>query len=177
MVWYFEKNQIDFYTSAETLSSEPKSCPECRQSVTMAQTRRIYFHLSSVIDNVQNYVEYLDTVITTKNNKLHMATVQLENLRNEWRTKLREKDHEIQRLTEKLKHREDFEKLEKLNAKIEKLKSKLREVRNTKFKLRKTSHRILINFRFFLGGNFVLIIEPKACLISKVSKHVFFSSN
>lgn len=96
----------------------------------MAQTRRIYFNLSSVIDNVQNYVEYLDTVITTKNNKLHMATMQLEKLKYEWMTKIREKDYEIQRLTEKLKHREQDYEVQKLNAKIDKLKSKLREVRN-----------------------------------------------
>lgn len=120
-----------FENDCSVSSPEPKTCPECRQSVTMTQTRRIYFNLSSIIDNVQNmenYVEYLDTVITTKNNKLHMATMQLEKLKYEWMTKLREKDYEIQRLTEKLKHREQDYEVQKLNAKIEKLKSKLREV-------------------------------------------------
>lgn len=109
-------------------TSEPKSCPECRQPVTMTQTRRIYFNLSSTIDNVQNYVEYLDQLITTKNSKLHMATMQLEKLKSEWTNKLREKDYEIQRLYEKLKHREQDYEVQKLHAKIEKLKSKLREV-------------------------------------------------
>lgn len=108
-------------------TAEPKSCPECRQSVTMSQTRRIYFNLSSTIDYVQNHMEYLDQLIAA-NNKLHMATMQLVRLKSEWMSKLREKDYEIQRLYEKLKHRgQDYE-VQKLNAKIEKLKLKLREV-------------------------------------------------
>ncbi|XP_055322496.1 uncharacterized protein LOC129578249 isoform X2 [Sitodiplosis mosellana] len=108
-------------------AAEPKTCPECRQAVTMSQTRRIYFNFSAVIDNVSQYVEYLDQIIMNKNNKLHMASIQLEKIKHDWTSKLREKDHEIQRLHDKLKHREqDFE-VQKLHAKIEKLKSKLRE--------------------------------------------------
>lgn len=75
-------------------------------------------------------MEYLDSVITAKNNKLHVATMQLEKIKYDWTSKLREKDHEIQRLHDKLKHREQDYEVQKLNAKIEKLKSKLREVIN-----------------------------------------------
>lgn len=109
-------------------TSEPKSCPECRQPVTMTQTRRIYFTLSTTVDNIQNHLEFLDQVILNKNSKLHMATMQLEKLKSEWTNKLREKDYEIQRLYEKLKHREQDYEVQKLHAKIEKLKLKLREV-------------------------------------------------
>lgn len=73
-------------------------------------------------------MEYLDQLITA-NNKLHMVTMQLERLKSEWMSKLREKDYDIQKLYEKLKHREqkDYE-VQKMQAKIEKLKLKLREV-------------------------------------------------
>lgn len=58
-----------------------------------------------------------------------MATCQLEKIKHDWTSKLREKDHEIQRLHDKLKHREQDYEVQKLHAKIEKLKSKLREVK------------------------------------------------
>lgn len=119
-----------FINNCSVPTSEPRSCPECRQSVTMAQTRRIYFNLSTTIDNVQVYVEQLDQLVMAKNNKLHMATMQIEKLKSEWTNKLREKDYEIQRLYDKLKHREQDYEVHKLHAKIEKLKSKLREVRH-----------------------------------------------
>lgn len=55
--------------------------------------------------------------------------MQLEKIKLDWTSKLREKDHEIQRLHDKLKHREQDYEVQKLHAKIEKLKSKLREVK------------------------------------------------
>lgn len=94
----------------------------------MSQTRRIYFNLSTVINNVQGYVEYLDSVIREKNNKLHVVSMQLDKLKYEWSTKLREKDYEIQRLNEKLKHREHEQEVHKLNLKVDKLKIKVRDV-------------------------------------------------
>lgn len=118
--------------------AEPKTCPECRQAVTMSRTRRIYFNFSSVIDNLQGYLDYLNLEITDKNNKLYMAKMQLDQLKNDWASKLREKDHEIQRLYDKLKHREQDYNVQKLHAKIEKLKTKIREV--TFVKMAQSTH-------------------------------------
>lgn len=102
-----------------------KTCPECRQPVEMAQTRRIYFNLSTTPDNLQSYVDYLDSLNVTITNKFNTATMQMKKIQIECARKLRDKDFEIQQLNEKLKDCE----VRKLNAKIEKLKHKLKEVR------------------------------------------------
>lgn len=108
--------------------ASPKTCPECRQLVTMSQTRRIYFNSSNAIDNLQTYVDYLDNVITTKSERIHTASIELERMKLEWTNKIREKDFEIQRLNEKLRSREAESKIQDLNGKIEKLKHKLKDV-------------------------------------------------
>lgn len=78
-----------------------KTCPECRRLVVMEQTRRIYFNISTHSDNLQSYVDYLDTVNTTISNKLNMAGIQMQEIQMNCSNKLREKDSEIQRLHEK----------------------------------------------------------------------------
>lgn len=93
-------------------TAEPKTCPECRQSVTMSQTRRIYFNLSTTTDDVQHYIEYLNSEIQTRNNKLHMKAIELDKVKIDFDNKLRERHYEV----------------EKLKTKINKLKSKVREV-------------------------------------------------
>lgn len=109
---------------------EPETCPECRQSVNMSQTQRIYFHSSTVVDNLQDYVDYLSTVITAKSDKLQTQRMELEKMKLDWMNRIREKDFEIQRLNDKLKSRESEMEIQTLNAKMEKLKHKFKEVSN-----------------------------------------------
>lgn len=107
---------------------EPETCPECRQSVNMSQTQRIYFHSTTVVDNLQDYVDYLSTVITAKSDKLQTQRMELDKMKLDWMNRIREKDFEIQRLNDKLKSRESEIEIQTLNAKMERLKHKFKEV-------------------------------------------------
>lgn len=98
-------------------------------------------------------MEYLDSMIQAKNNKLHMVTMQMQKVKNDCNTKLREKDYEIERLKAKL-HQYDLNNgcdHHKLYATIEKLKCKIKEVR---FGGARTSVAVLTVscFHFRLGG-------------------------
>lgn len=94
-------------------SKEPSSCPECRRSVVLQQTNRIYFNLSSHIDNIQEYVDQLCTDVAARHNDLYVAKMHLDRQKNEWNIKLREKNEII----------------DKLNAKIDKLKMKIEKLK------------------------------------------------
>lgn len=129
---YKRKCRFRFYCSVQ--SAEPKTCPECRQSVTMSQTRRIYFNLSTHIDDFQKYVEQLDTVIHAQNNKLHMTAMELDRVKFDCINKMRDKDYEV----------------DKLKTKINKLKTKLREV--------KIDYQLLIEFILMMKTYFYFIM-------------------
>lgn len=80
-----------------------KTCPECREPITMESIRRIYFHLSCVADSMQTYVDDLNAEIIAKANKLQLVKLQNKQIKHECTNQIREKDFEIQRLNEKVK--------------------------------------------------------------------------
>lgn len=92
---------------------EPNTCPECRSPVSLPQTNRIYFNLSTHIDNVQEYVDQLSCQLAACHNDLYVSKMHLDRQKNEWNTKLREKNEVIDKLNTKV---------DKLKLKIEKLK-------------------------------------------------------
>lgn len=91
----------------------------------LQQTNRIYFNLSTHIDNVQEYVDHLCADVAARHNDLYVAKMHLDRQKNEWNIKLREKNEVI----------------DKLNAKIDKLKLKIE-------KLKGVSTRIFIKSMF-----------------------------
>lgn len=92
---------------------EPNTCPECRRPVVLQQTNRIYFNLSSHIDNVQEYIDQLCSDMAARHNDLYVAKMQYDRQKSEWNIKLREKNEIIEKLNGKI---------DKLKLKIEKLK-------------------------------------------------------
>lgn len=92
---------------------EPNTCPECRRSVVLQQTNRIYFNLSTHVDNIQEYVDQLCAEIAARHNDIYVAKMHLDRQKNEWNIKLREKNEIIDKLNGKI---------DKLKVKIEKLK-------------------------------------------------------
>lgn len=124
---------IVIYISINSPANEPKTCPECRQLVSLSQIRRVYFNLSLATNNIQEYIDdlqsNLDRVIITHNNQMHLAKTQMEAFRNEYSNKLQEKNLEIQALNDKLmkKSHQDYE-LQKLIQKNKKYKNELKEV-------------------------------------------------
>lgn len=135
------KNSIDpqsfrvrFHNSLHFCSKptkEPNSCPECRRSVVLQQTNRIYFNLSTHIDNVQEYVDNLNADVAARRNDLYVAKMLLDRQKNEWNCEVREKNEIIG----------------KLNGKIDKLKSKLKIEKQKIEKLKEVSTRIFIHWK------------------------------
>lgn len=104
---------------------------------------------------MQAYVTQLDSIITEKNNKLHMVIMQYEKIKNDGMRKLREKENEIQRLNDKLKRREQD--CEEQKAKIVKLKSKLESKVSKQIHLtlsRTTTDTINSSFQQFFFFNY-----------------------
>lgn len=92
-----------------------------------------------------------------------MVTIQLDNLKHEWSTKLREKDYEIQRLNEKLKRREYEQEMNKLNTKIDKLKIKIREVRINYVANEMLLFALLMLFACLWKSDLTVATEEKKC--------------
>lgn len=98
---------------------EPNTCPECRRSVVLQQTNRIYFNLSNSINNVQDYIDQLCSDLAARHNDLYVAKMHLDHQKSEWNIKLREKNDVV----------------DKLNAKIDKLKLKIEKLKGVSMSL------------------------------------------
>lgn len=68
----------------------------------MQSCRRVYFHFSNDVSNVQPFLEYLQTEITAKSNQLQIVNSENKRLRHDINNQLRTKEHECQMLREKM---------------------------------------------------------------------------
>lgn len=82
---------------------EPNTCPECRRSVVLQQTNRIYFNVSSIINNVQEYIDQLCSEMAARHNDLYVAKMNFDRQKSEWNNKVRELNAKIEKLKLKLK--------------------------------------------------------------------------
>ncbi|XP_031617974.1 uncharacterized protein LOC116337504 [Contarinia nasturtii] len=125
------------------LDEAPRTCPECRQPVSMSATRRIYFNFSTVIDNYSEHINYLNSVVLEKNNKLYITRMQLNNIESEYSNQLRTKSLEVQGLTEKLQHLKlEYNKLKHLMCKTQDQPKQLQEkIAKLKMKLKESKHK------------------------------------